>query len=120
MNWTIGVKMWIGILFFVVLSAVVFYSTYVVEQKSLIVSLFGFFFVLVLGIFALMLDRSPKWKNYNLLLRTAIVLLLVNITFFIIDFVLFSGGLSNFLISSITFTVVYSGVMFFRYKRGLE
>lgn len=108
-------KILIGV--FIVLSIVIFYTCYVVEEKSLLVSLFGLFFVLFLGLLSLRLERL----EYAGLLRwTIMVLVLVNFTFFIMEFVLFSGELSNFLISSITYTVVYSGLMFIRYKRGLE
>ncbi|GAA0592782.1 hypothetical protein GCM10009001_06080 [Virgibacillus siamensis] len=57
MKWKIRVKKWLGILLFAVLSVVVFYTSYVVEQKSLTVSLFGLFFVLLMGLLAFKLDH---------------------------------------------------------------
>lgn len=114
------IKLWVGVLVFIILSAVIFYTCYVLEQKSLIVSLFGLFFVLFLGLLTLMLDYWAKRKNLGLLKWTIMVLVLVNFTFFIMEFVLFSGNLSDFLIYSITYTVVYCGIVFIRYHRGLE
>ncbi|GAA0610279.1 hypothetical protein GCM10009001_29480 [Virgibacillus siamensis] len=120
MKWKIRVKKWLGVLLFAVLSVVVFYTSYVVEQKSLTVSLFGLFFVLLMGLLAFKLDHWIVQKNYRLLRHTLIVLVLANAMFFILEIVVFSGGLYDFLIFSIIYTVVYSGLMYIKYKRGLE
>lgn len=118
MRWTIRVKMWIGVLIFAVLSVAVFYTSYVVEQKSLIVSLFGLFVVLLMGLLAFILDRRIKQKNYSLLRRTVTVLVLVNVMIFVMEIALFSGSISNIFTFSISYTVVYCGLTFIRYKRG--
>ncbi|MBM7601093.1 membrane protease YdiL (CAAX protease family) [Virgibacillus halotolerans] len=106
MKWTIKTEMWVSVLIFAVLSVVVFYISFVVKENTLSVSLFGLFFVLIMGALATILDRRIKLKNYSLWVRTVITLVLVNVLMLVIWLPILSRSLPNFLVFSIPYTLV--------------
>lgn len=120
MKWTAKTGMWVSVLIFVVLSATVFYISFIVKQNSLSVSLFGLFFVLFIGVLATILEYRMKTKNYSLLVQTVITLVLVNVLIFVILILVFSQNVFNYLIFTITYTLMYSLLTFIRYKLDSE
>ena len=106
MKWTIKTEMWVSVLIFAVLSMVIFYISFFVKENNLSVSLFGLFFVLIMGSLATILERRIKLKSYSLWVRTVITLVLVNVLMLVIWLPILSGSLPNFLAFSIPYTLV--------------
>lgn len=98
---------WVSILLFVFLSVTVFYLSFILEKKSLPLSLFGLFFVLFMGLLAIILEIQIESKNCGLWVRTIISLFLTNIIIFVILIVILPGTVSHYLAFSISYSLLY-------------
>lgn len=108
-NWVVGIV-------FAILSVATFYISFVVQKKPLIVAILGLLAVLLIGLLFLMLIQWTSKKSIGLLWQTIIVLISVNLGFFVTFFTIFSDSLAHYLTFAMTYTVIYSGFEFMRYK----
>lgn len=110
----------VNCLTFLVLSGVVFYISFTVEENSLSRSLVGLLFVLFIGGIATVWERRIESKNDNLLRWTIVLLLLVNVSIFVILIPILSKELTDFLTFAIPYTLVYSLLTYVQYKLKSE
>lgn len=97
----------VSILLFVILSVTVFYLSFILEKKSLSLSLFGLFFVLFMGLLAIILEFQFESKNSGLWVRTIISLFLTNIMIVVILIAILPGTVSHYLAFSISYSLLY-------------
>jgi hypothetical protein len=119
MKLTKKTEIWVNVLIsfiFIILSVTVFYISFIVEKKSLSLSLFGLFFVLFMGLLVIILDYRIESKNYGLWVRTVTSLVFTNVIFFVILILIFSGSVSNYLAFSISYTLAQCLITFIKYK----
>ena len=99
-------RIWLSVILNVVLALVIFYSSYVVVQNSLSMSLFGLFLMLFIGLIGDILDHRIKTKQHGMWTETILMLILVSGAIFVLGLFVFDFRLGSVLVYMIPYSLV--------------